>query len=83
MNNRLSRTSRAVAFALAATWLAAGVLALAFALTQRRMLPGAVAIAAIVYGLLWWRAAARARLLTWRELVASWRAGRRAGPERE
>ncbi|HEV8502851.1 MAG TPA: hypothetical protein VGR63_14840 [Casimicrobiaceae bacterium] len=72
-----------MAFALAATWLAAGVLALAFALAQRRMLPGALAIAAIVYGLLWWRVAARARLLTWRELVAPWRTGRRAGPDRE
>jgi hypothetical protein len=83
MKKSLSRTSRGVAFVLAAIWLAAGVLALAAAFAHRRVLPGAIAIAAIVYGLIWRRAAARAQLLTWRELVAPWRSGRRAGPDRE
>ena len=83
MRKSLSRTSRVVAFALAAAWLAAGVLALALALADRRVLTGTIAIVAIVYGLMWWRVAARAQLLTWRELVAPWRSGRGAGPDRE
>ncbi|MFI4901885.1 MAG: hypothetical protein ACHP91_00570 [Burkholderiales bacterium] len=64
MKKNLSRTSRVVAFALAAIWLAAGVLALALAFAYRRVLPGAIAVVAIVYGLMWWRVAARAQLLT-------------------
>jgi hypothetical protein len=74
IRGNLAGVNRAVALVLAVVWLGAGAAAIAFGLSHGLMVVVIVAAAAIVYGLLWLRVAARSRLLTWRELVAPWRA---------
>ena len=74
IRGNLSGVNRAVALVLALVWLGAGAAAIVFGLSHGRVVVVIVAAMAIVYGLLWLRVAARSRLLTWRELVAPWRA---------
>jgi hypothetical protein len=75
---RLSRLERWLAIALALVWLGGGIAALVLAVAESRWSLGACALLALPYGAAWLRIAARARLLTWAELVAPWRSiGRR------
>jgi hypothetical protein len=69
----LSRLERGLAIALAAIWLVGGACGIYLALARGRWGLSFVALAAVIYGAAWLRVAARARLLTWNELVAPWR----------
>jgi len=62
-----------LAVCLALVWLCGGAFACYFALLHFRWGMAFVALAALVYGAAWLRAAALSRLLTWPELIAPWR----------
>jgi len=72
-NGTLSRLERGLAVALSVIWLAGGAFALYLALARSHWVMAFVALGALVYGAAWLRVAARARLLTWVELIAPWR----------
>jgi hypothetical protein len=69
----LSRVNRGVAFSLALVWLGAGITGIVLGLSRGNVSLLVVALAAVVYAVLWIRVAARSRLLTWRELATPWR----------
>jgi len=71
--NQSPRTIRVVAGLLAAVWLAAGVAAIAVALSTSRWLLALVGLVAAGYGAVWLRAARQGRLLSVREALAPWR----------
>jgi hypothetical protein len=64
-----------VALSLALVWLSAGAVAAYLAVVEARWGLAIGSLAALVYGIVWLRAAARSRLLAWHELVAPWRRG--------
>ncbi len=72
--SQLRGPDRAVALLLAVIWLAAGLTAIFLGIENRRWALCAAALFALFYGVLWARVAARERLLTWRDVVAPWRA---------
>jgi hypothetical protein len=72
IRGNLSGVNRAVALALALVWIGAGAAAVVVGLSHGQAVVVIVAVAAIMYGLLWFRVAVRSRLLSWRELVAPW-----------
>ena len=74
MQTRLSRVSRVAAALLAVVWGGAGAGGLVAAYFYGRWVIGAVALLALCYAFLWARVAARARLLSWREVATPWRA---------
>lgn len=73
IQGKLSIINRAIAFALAVVWLGAGAGGIVFGLIHDQLLPVVLALFAILYAVLWFRAMARSRLFTWRELVVPWR----------
>jgi hypothetical protein len=73
-NARLSRVERGLAVVLSVIWLLGGCAGLYVAALGSHWALAAVALAAIVYGLVWLGVAVSARLLTWRDMVAPWRA---------
>lgn len=74
IRSRLSIVNRAIALALAVVWLGAGVVGIVLGLIHGQLLLVLLALFAISYAVLWVRVVAHSRLLTWRELVAPWRA---------
>lgn len=73
IRDKLSGVNRAVALGLAIVWLGAGIVGVVFGVGRAQVVLAIVGVAAIAYGLLWIRVAARSRLLSWRELIAPWR----------
>jgi hypothetical protein len=71
---KLSTDNRAIALALAVVWLSAGLAGIVLGLIKGHFLLAVLALFAISYAVLWFRAVARSRLLTWRELLVPWRA---------
>jgi cell shape-determining protein MreD len=61
----LGPADRTVAAILATVWLAGGLTALVLGLVQDRLLGFVLAVPAIVYGVLWLRAALIGRRLRW------------------
>jgi len=74
IRSKLSRVNRAIALALAVVWLGAGGVGIVLGLIHGQLLLVVIALFAISYAVLWFRVVARSRLLTWRELIAPWRA---------
>ncbi len=74
IRDNLSGVNRTVAWALAFVWLGAGIAGIVFGVGRAQVALAVAGVLAIVYGLLWLRVAARSRLLSWRELIAPWRA---------
>jgi len=74
IRDKLSGVNRAVALGLAIVWLGAGIAGVAFGVGRGQVVLAFVGLAAVAYGLLWFRVAARSKLLSWRELIAPWRA---------
>jgi hypothetical protein len=70
---RTRLANRIVAAVLAATWLAAGLLVLAFGLFQGRWLMILLGSLGIGYGLLWVRVVWEGRQLTWPDRLLPWR----------
>ena len=74
MRAKLGHISRAVAAILSLIWASAGIAGLAAAYAYGRWVLALAAFVALWYAALWAHVAARARLLTWREIAVPWRA---------
>jgi hypothetical protein len=72
--------NRAVALLLAAVWLFGGMAGVYFGVARSRYALAGCGAAAIWYAVQWLRVVVRSRLLSWRELIAPWRA---AGQRKE
>ena len=72
--NKLGGVNRAAALVLALVWLCAGITGIVLGVVHGHWLLVAIAIFAIWYAVVWFSIVARSRLLTWRELIAPWRA---------
>jgi hypothetical protein len=73
MKTRLGRFNRAIAAILAIVWAVSGISGMVAAYVFGRWILAIAALFALWYGILWARVAARARLLTWREIAMPWR----------
>jgi hypothetical protein len=71
---KLGSINRLVTVMLALVWTGAGVAGLIVAFTQGVWVAGVAGIFALWYALLWARVGIQARLLTWSEVAAPWRA---------
>lgn len=74
MRSNVGQVNRFVALILALVWACAGVLGLVMAYVYGRWVMAIAALLALFYALLWIRVAVKARLLTWSEIAAPWRA---------
>ena len=74
MRAKLGHISRAVAAILSLVWALVGIAGLAAAYAYGRWVLALAALFALWYAALWAHVAARARLLTWREIAVPWRA---------
>ena len=74
MRAKLGPINRAVAAILSPIWACAGMAGLAAAYASGHWLLALPALFALAYAALWARVVARARLLTWKEIAAPWRA---------
>jgi hypothetical protein len=72
---RVVGLNRAAALLLAIVWLCGGMAAVYFGFAGSRYALAGCGVFAIWYAVQWLRVALRSRLLSWRELVAPWRAG--------
>lgn len=72
IQGKLSTVNRAIALALAVVWFGAGIAGIVLGLLKGHFLLAVLALFAISYAVLWFRVAARSRLLTWRELLVPW-----------
>ena len=74
MRGKLGHINRAVAGILSVVWAFAGIIGLVIAYAHGRWVLALAAFFALWYAALWAHVAARARLLTWREMAMPWRA---------
>jgi hypothetical protein len=74
MRSNVGQVNRFVALILALVWACAGVFGLVMAYVYGRWVMAIAALLALFYALLWIRVAVKARLLTWSEIAAPWRA---------
>ena len=65
---------RATAVLLATVWLCGGMTGVYFGFLGSRYALAGCGVLAIWYAVQWLRVALRSRLLSWRELIAPWRA---------
>ncbi len=73
IRRQISGVDRGVAVVLAVVWLCAGATGMVLGWARGQPVLVLVGAAAIVYAALWFRVAARSRLLSWRALFAPWR----------
>jgi hypothetical protein len=74
MRGKLGHINRVVAALLSLVWACGGIAGLAAAYVTGRWLLALAALFALWYAALWAHVAAHARLLTWGEIAAPWRA---------
>lgn len=72
-NLTFSALDRMIAFALALTWIGAGLLGTWFGLRHRSWAGWIIGLLGLWYGILWARAVRKGRRLHWRESLWPWR----------
>ena len=74
MTGKLGHISRVAAAIISVVWACAGIVGLVAAYAYGRWVLALASLFALGYATLWAHVVARARLLTWKEIAAPWRA---------